>query len=259
MRLFQIGLKIAHVSLLKIATLKQEMKMLISKMMVSISPLPLLMACMVLGGWTHTSVSASEAGVKQAVFLFCPHTSDYNACSLYVIVDSKDSSKVLSIGIEELKKQNSKDTSYADVLLAQNNPKIEHKFMAELCAKNFGSGQLKVEKQDALHLWVTPQSDRSLALTISMRVGACERFLIGGLQKSVRNVALVYDPIHSVWQAQVKTLTDSNGQKVPLAIGKNITGIIFTMTSSGVDRILSVMENGDWTSLMDHSVIAKEE
>lgn len=208
-----------------------------------------------LNGWVY----AAETQLKQPVFLLCPHTSEYSAWSLYLVVDEKDPSRVLSLGLEGLKDQNSKDSSYADVLVAQNNPKIVREFVAGLDAKNFSSGQLIVKNFDALRISLALQPDKSLILTISMRVSASGRFVIGGKELATRNVALVYDRTRSVWLARVTALSDSNGDKVPLVAGKTITGIIFPLTSTGVYTVMGVMESGDSMVLMDRSAVTSRD
>jgi hypothetical protein len=199
---------------------------------------------------------AAETDLKQPVFLLCPHSSKYSAWSLYLVVDPKDHSKVLSLGLEGLKNQNSKDSSYADVLVAQYDPKVAREFVAGLDAKDFSSGTLNVAVMDALHISLAPQPDGSLTLMISMRVSATGRFVIGGKKLSSQNIALVYDPVAKTWLAKVKTLSDFNGDRVALASGKTMTGLIFPLTGTGVYTIMGVMEGGDSTTLMDRSEVA---
>jgi hypothetical protein len=212
-------------------------------------------ACMALQESSH----AEETALKQPVFLFCPHSSKYSAWSLYLVVDPKDHSKVLSLGLEGLKNQNSKDSSYADVLVAQSNPKVVREFVAGLDAKDFLSGQLNVSIMDALHVSLAPQSDGSLSLMISMRVSASARFVIGGKKLANQNISLMYDASTQSWLAKVKTLSDYNGNKVPLASGRTMTGIIFPLTVTGVYTVMGVLEGGDATTMMDRSEVANRD
>jgi len=123
---------------------------------------------------------AAENGVKQPVFLLCPHMTKSDAWSLYLVVDENDHSKVLSAGIEELTGQNSADSSYADVLAAQIDPKTKHTFIAALEAKDFGSKELVIKEDNALHVTLSPQPGGSYEMMLSMRTGLVSRFVIGG-------------------------------------------------------------------------------
>ena len=62
---------------------------------------------------------AAEMGLKQPIFLLCPHTKGADAWSLFFVVNANDHSKIMSLGLEKLIKQNSKDSSYGEVVAAQ--------------------------------------------------------------------------------------------------------------------------------------------
>src|SRR5579862_7166398 len=85
---------------------------------------------------------------KQPVFVVCPHNHGYDAMSLYVEVDKNDKSKILALGLEYLKGQNSKDSSYDAVLRAQSDPKVRRENLGVLNASDFGRGQIEVKKDD---------------------------------------------------------------------------------------------------------------
>ena len=214
-----------------------------------------ILSFMVLGVlpcWLYDgSACAAEKGMKQPVFLLCPHEEKSSAWSLYLLVDENDHHKVSSLGLEKLKKQNSKDSSYEAVLAAQDNPKIERETIAELDAKDFGAKQLKVEKDNALQVALTPNADGSFDLMVSLRVSMDGRFVIGGKEQAKRKVALSYDEDRKAWQAQVKTLTDDKGKPVADAAGRTMTGIVFPVTGTGIYVVLGVFADGEVASLMD--------
>lgn len=197
------------------------------------------------------SARAADAWVKQPVFLLCPHTEKNSAWSLYLLVDENDHHTVLALGLEKLKKQNSKESSYEAVLAAQNDPKVVHETIVELDVKDFGAKQLKVEKNDALQISLTPNTDGSFELMISLRVSMDKRFVIGGKEQAKRKVALTYDESRKAWQAQVKTLTDDKGEPVAGAAGRTLTGIVFPVTGTGLYVVLGVFDDGEVASLMD--------
>jgi len=196
-------------------------------------------------------VCAEEQGSKQPVFLLCPHAAGYSAWSLYLVVAKDDHKKILSLGLERLTKRNSKDSSYADVLAAQSDPQVKRELVAALDAKDFGSKQLDVAKDDALHVSLKPQADGSYDLMINLRVGASDRFVIGGKEQAKRAVRLVYDSSTGKWLAKAQTLYDAEGVKNAEAVGRTLTGIAFPVTGTGIYRVIGTFDNEDVVILMD--------
>jgi hypothetical protein len=205
-----------------------------------------------LGFWPGGQAFAGEQGTKQPIFLLCPHSTGHDAWSLFFIVDENNHSKILSLGLEKLIKQNSKDSSYREVIAAQNDPKVERELITELIAKDFATLQLKVDKDDALHVSLARQEDGSLELMISMRVSMSGRFTIGGEdEQGKRTLAVVYDPIRTLWQVKAKALCDYKDVKITDAPGRIMSGLVFPVTGTGVYFILGVWDNGDVCVLKD--------
>src|SRR5437868_14433857 len=98
------------------------------------SVLMALMALTIAFSASAATPAAAEKGVKQPVFLLCPHAEGYSAWSLYVMVDEQDPQKILSLGLEKLSKKNSKDSSYDDVVAAQSDPKVQRERIGSLDA-----------------------------------------------------------------------------------------------------------------------------
>lgn len=185
-------------------------------------------------------------GDKQPVFLMSPHKEKYSAWSLYLVVDKGDPGKVLQLGLEKLKKKNSKDMTYEEVLAAQRDPKTEREVLGTLDAANFSSGRIEVEKDDALHVSLTPQGS-DYQLMVSIRISADKRFTIGGKDQGKHNVILRYNKDSKSWSATAKTLTDTEGKRVT---DKPISGIVFPVTGTGIYRIIGVIE-GEPVLLLD--------
>src|SRR4029079_7545416 len=128
----------------------------------------LLLSSVLLIAYTSRALEAGNAE-RQPVFLVCPHTHGYDAMSLYVDVDKNDKSKILALGLEYLKGQNSKDSTYEAVLRAREDQKVEREHLGTLRAAEFGRGQIEVKKDDAMRISVTP-SGKDLRLSLSMRI-----------------------------------------------------------------------------------------
>ena len=204
-------------------------------------------------------VLAQDNGVKQPIFLICPHAAAYSAWSIYVIVDSQDHGKILSLGVESLKNKNSMDSSYRDVFMAQNDSKIQRELVAALNAKDFGAKELRVTEDDALHVSLTPLTDGTYELMASMRVGAFDRFGIGGKGVSKRDVVLIFDPSRKAWSVQIKTMCDNRGTKIAGLTGKTMTGIVFPVTWTGIYTVVGMFEGGISKTLLDRSFMANAE
>jgi len=198
------------------------------------------------------AADAPEEGEKQPVFLLCPHSNKHSAWSIYLLVDTNDHHQILALGLESLQNQNSKDSSYEAVLAAQNDPKVNHEFIAKLEAKDFGSGQLDVKKDDALHITLAPEGD-GFDLGISMRVSMGDRFVIGGKEKDKCDLILSYDDTEKRWVAKVKRLQDFAGANLDSVTGKIMTGIAFPVSGTGIYVVMGVFDNGEPVTLMDRS------
>jgi hypothetical protein len=211
----------------------------------------------VLCAFPASAQAADAPGVKQAVFLLCPHTSKYSAWSLYLMVDPADPKKILSLGLEKLKQQNSKDSSYDAVVAASKDSKTPRELVASMDAKDFGSRQLRVEKDDALHVGISPEKDGTYLLSVSMRVSADERFSIGDNGKNRTKVLLTYDAGSKNWEAKAKDVFDNKGAKVDAVSNSHMTGILFPVSGTGIEVVAGMFDNSDGVTMMDRSEISK--
>jgi hypothetical protein len=196
-------------------------------------------------------VHAADDGVKQPIFLLCPHKERLSAWSLFLTVDKADPSKVVSLGLEKLKKQNSVDSSYEAVLAAQNDSKTEREVLGTLAAKDFSSSSLEVQKDDALKVSVSSAGEGAYRLMVSLRISADLRFTIGGKEQEKRDVVLKFDKSSKKWQAVVQKLKDAEGNNLDAAAGKPMSGIAFPVISTGIYRVLGVIEGIDPVVLLD--------
>lgn len=196
---------------------------------------------------------AADEGVKQPVFVLCPHSAGYSAWSLYVMVDAKDPKKLLSMGLEKLKKQNSKDSSYDAVVAAQTDPNVQREPVASISAAEFGKSQMRVEKDDALHAGITPNGDGTYRLSISMRISADERFNLGDNSKNRTQVVLKYDENFKAWQAIAKDVYDNKNAKADIPSGSKMTGIIFPVKGTGIFVVMGMFDTGDGVTMLDRS------
>ncbi|HEY3323683.1 MAG TPA: hypothetical protein VGP72_24730 [Planctomycetota bacterium] len=199
---------------------------------------------------------AKEHGLKQPIFLLCPHNAGRGAWSLFFTVDDKDHSKILSLGLETLLKQNSKDSSYSEVIAAQHDPKVKSELVTELDAKDFATLQLKVDERDALHVSLARQADGSMELMISARVSSSGRFTIGGREaQAKRDLVAYYDPMSASWSVKAKTLYDYMGVRIADAPGRVMSGLVFPITGTGIYLVLGVWDNDDVVTLMDRTAV----
>jgi len=215
-------------------------------------------ACMALvlagGLLPRLEAGAQDNGLRQPVFLLCPHRERLSAWSLFLLVDKNDPSKVLSLGLEKLKKQNSKDSSYAAVLAAQKDPKSERELIAMLDSKTFGTGVLEVQKDEALKVSVTPADQGGLRLMISLRINLDERFVFGGAEQQKRDIVLRYDPAKRTWGAVAATLLDVKGNNaLESGRARPVSGIVFPVGvgGTGITRIAAVLDGNDAIVLYD--------
>jgi hypothetical protein len=196
---------------------------------------------------------ASAEGVKQPIFLLSPHRTKFSAWSLYLTVDSNDPSKVLQLGLEKLVGKNSEDlapSGYEAVLAAQADAKTTRESLSTLDAANFGSGQIKVEKDDALHVSLTPVDAGTYRLMVSLRIAADQRFTIGGKEQSKRDVLIKFDKASKKWSACASTMIDAEKNKIVENGCKPISGIVFPVKGTGIYRVVGVLE-GEPVVLLD--------
>jgi len=194
-------------------------------------------------------------GNKQAVFLICPHHKKYSAWSLFLTVDSSDPSKVLSFGLEKLVGKNSEDLApngYEAVLATQEAPQTPRELLGTLAAKDLGGHELRIEKDDALHASLKALDADSYRLYVSMRIGADERFVIGGKEEKKRDVILRYDRTKGRWKAYAVALLDFEGNKVVSQGAKVLSGICFPVGAGGISLIVGDLE-GQAVTLLDNS------
>ncbi len=197
---------------------------------------------------------AADAGVKQPVFLLCPHKEKMSAWSIFLLLDKSDPGKVLALGLEKLKRVNSIDLKkYEAVVEAQKDAKTEREELGLLQAGNFASGMLEVEKDNALDIQVAAQSDGSLRLMVSLRISADLRFVIGGKERAKRDVVLRYDKARKTWAAYADTLHDAEGAKVALPNPKMMTGIVFPVTGTGIYQVVGDVEGIGAVQLLDRA------
>ncbi|HYG73426.1 MAG TPA: hypothetical protein VEK08_00230 [Planctomycetota bacterium] len=197
--------------------------------------------------------AADTDGIKQPVFVMVPHVKKYSAWSLYVVADKKDPSKLLSFGLEKLVGKNSEDLSpngFENVVAAQQDPKTQRENLGILDASQFGSGQIRVDKDDALHTSLTPVGPDTYRLMVSMRIAADKRFTIGGKEQGKRDVLIKYDKATKSWGACATTMKDAEGKSIVENGCKPITGIVFPVTGTGIYRVVGVIE-GEPVVLLD--------
>lgn len=209
----------------------------------------LLLSSVLLIAYTSRALEAGNAE-KQPVFLVCPHAHGYDSMSLYVEVDKNDKSKILALGLENLKGQNSKDSSYEAVLRAQDDPKVRREQLGTLRAADFGRGQIAVRKDDAMRISVTPVG-KDLRLSLSMRISLNGRFNIGGKDSNNRDVLLRYDANAKKWYACADHLRDTDGRETAQGGCQRVSGIAFPVTGTGIYRVVVVTDSGDTIVAMD--------
>ncbi|HYF52002.1 MAG TPA: hypothetical protein VEJ63_21515 [Planctomycetota bacterium] len=195
----------------------------------------------------------AEEGAKQPVFLLCPHKEKLSAWALYFQVDPKDPSKVQALVLDQLLKVNSKDSNYDAVVAAAKDPKTPRKEIGRLAASEFGKGQIHVEKDDALKTSVTPLGDNKYRLMVSLRIAADQRFNIGGKDQEKRDVVISYDAGSKSWKATVNALKDHEGNVVADAKGKEITGVAFPVTGTGIYQVVAGINGMDSVMVLDRA------
>src|ERR1043165_4763878 len=186
---------------------------------------------------------------KQLGFLLCPDKEHYSSWSLCVTVDKKDPKKVLGICLAELTGLNQRDPGYNKVLAAQDDPKTPRVELATLDAKSFGTGALKVEKNNALNVTVTPDGD-NYKLMIDLRIEQEKRFSMGG-EKSPNNLLLKYNPAFRAWGVYATSLSDHTGKNLVSGEPVRVTGLVFPLSSTAIVRIYAALAGGKLVLIYD--------
>jgi len=194
---------------------------------------------------------ATAQSQKQPVFLLCLHRTNYSSWSLYLEVDPKDPSKVLRLGLEELLGQNSKDSTYEKVLAAQKDAKTKRSQVAVLEAADFGKKELRVADHDALHVGLKRSDNGAYHLALSLRVGASDRFVIGGKNSKKNDISLCYDAKTQTWSAKANALANAEGAALIKSKGISISGLLFPLTDTGIYSMLGVVNGTEVVNLMD--------
>ncbi len=201
-----------------------------------------------------SAVFAADTSVRQPVFLICPAEHGYSAWSVDLDCDATDRSKILSISIEKLKRKNAKDSTFAEVVKAQFDPKTEREQIAMLDVKDFGTGTLSVKKDEALSIQLKPATEGDYHLQINLRVGvaAADHFYIGGKEQSKRDVVLHFDKAKNKWSAYAAVLEDTAGKNAIAGAKKPMAGIVFPVNqASGISKVVGVLNTDDAIDLFE--------
>jgi hypothetical protein len=203
---------------------------------------------------TPASAVKAADGEHYPIFLMCPHKHKFSAWSIFVIADKGDPKNISGIGLEKLNGKNSEDLApngYENCLAAQMDSKTQRETLGTLDAKDFGKGEIKVEKDDALHVGVTKVDDQTYRLQISMRCTSDKRFNVGGKDQKKRDILIKYDAGKKSWGACAQTLVDNEGQNAAAGGCAPITGITFPVIGTGIYRIVAVLGDGNPVLLVD--------
>jgi len=201
----------------------------------------------------EAAAPAPADGIRQPVFLLCPHRRKYSAWSVFLTVDRSDPTRVLALGLEKLTGKNSEDLApngYEAVLTAQQDQKTAREVLGTLRAQDFADSVLKIEQDDALHLSVSAVGSLSYRLALSLRVGGDDRFVIGGKAQAKRDVLLRFDRTTGKWGAYAVILEDAEGRKIVESGAKPISGLCFEVKPTGIFRIVGSVA-GEAVVLMD--------
>lgn len=188
---------------------------------------------------------------KQSIFLMCPHQKKYSAWNVYLTVDPSSPDKVTGLGLEKLDGVNSVDAGGVEaVQTAQNAAGTKRENLGKLSVAEFGKGQIKIEKDDALHLGMETVDASTYRLVISMRCTSDMRFNVGGKEAKRRDLLVKYDKDSKTWKTTVAKM-NSLGDKPILEPGANLVGIVFPVTGTGIYRIVGILAGGDSAVLID--------
>ena len=194
--------------------------------------------------------SVHDSVLKQPVFILCPHKAGYSAWMIYVETDREDPAKLKSVCLESLKKVNSIDHRYEEIIDFVANPKTAREQLDKLPADRFSGGSLNINKNDALHISLTPIGN-DYQLNLNMRVGATDHFIIGGKERAKRFIVLHYDPEEKLWSACATHLEDAEGKTVVKSGYEPMYGMYFPVTFTGIYRVVGVFKTGEAAILMD--------
>ncbi|HLX61475.1 MAG TPA: hypothetical protein VKX17_09355 [Planctomycetota bacterium] len=196
--------------------------------------------------------AAEEAETKkQPIFLMCPENERYSSWSIYATVDKKDPSKLLGIGLDELSNHNcADDGGYSKVVDVQGKSDAPAVNLGTLDAKSFGSGSLKVEKDNALNVTVTPDGDK-YKLTIDLRIAADQHFIMGGSEAAKRNLVLMYNKGFKAWGAYATALEDDKGKNIITGEPVRVTGIKFPVKAAGIYTITAGLAGNQGVKIFD--------
>lgn len=190
-------------------------------------------------------------GVKQPIFLMCPHQKKYSAWSVYLSVDPASPDKVLALGLDKLKGVNSVDSGGVEgVQAAQADGKTDRESLGTILAAQFGKEQVKIEKDDALHLGIETVDASTYRLVVSMRCTSDQRFNIGGKEQKRRDLLVKYDKDSKTWKTLVQKMNSINDKPI-LEAGVNLVGIVFPVTGTGIYKIVGILGNGESVLLID--------
>ena len=212
---------------------------------------PLLALLLILTG---AAVAADT--VRQPVFLICPKEHGMSAWSAYLVCDKTDPSKVVSLGLEMLKRKNAQDMDIKDVYKAQSDADTTREQIGSIDEKDFNSGSIVVKKNEALVLSVTPLDNGEYRLNIDLRIAADKRYVIGGKEKDKREVIVRFDRKAAKWNTFAKTMIvdgvpDSNGKNVGSDTDP-IWGILFPVVqTTGIYKILMIFDGGGAVKIME--------
>lgn len=219
-----------------------------------------LLTLAMLGNLAHVhglETPATPLVKRQPVFLLCPHRTKFSAWSLYLEVETARPWKVQRLGLDELSGLNSKDATYEAVLAAQHHASTKRKDITALNAADFGKKDLCVEKYDALRATLEPVEDGTFRLLLSLRVGASERFVIGGANSKRNAVSLKFDATSKTWSALATALEGSGGEKLVRTRVVPISGLLFPLSDTGIHTMLGVVNDSTIVTLMDRSLVQK--
>ncbi len=200
------------------------------------------------------SGTARAEDARQPIFLLCPHNHKYDAWSLFFTVDPNDPQKVIALGLEKLVGKNSKDLSpngYENTLAAQQDAKTPRDVLGTLPAAEFGKRQIRIEKDDALHVGIAPAGAGAYGLTISMRCTSDQRFNVGDREKGKRDIQIKFDAAEKKWVAYATALSDAEGNVLTKGGPVRISGVDFVVTGTGIYRIVAVLGNGEPAIIVD--------
>jgi len=199
----------------------------------------------------HLRAGEEAETKKQPIFLLCPENERYSSWSLYATVDKKDPSKLLGIGLDELSNHNcTDDGGYSKVVDVQGKTETQAVNLGTLDAKSFGAGSLKVEKDNALNVTVTPDGDK-YKLMIDLRIAADQHFIMSGSEAAKRNLVLMYNKGFKAWGVYATALEDDKGKNIITGDPVRVTGIKFPVKAAGIYTITAGLAGNQGVKIFD--------